>query len=41
MKITAKNGDMTAATTTGRKARGPDNFVDADQITASAADPTL
>jgi hypothetical protein len=33
--ITTKDGVMTTATTvmtTGRKARGPDNFVVADQI---------
>ena len=35
MKIAAKNGAMTTATivmTTSRKARGPDNFIAADQI---------
>ena len=39
--IVTKNGAMTtatAATTTCRKARGPSNFVRADQITPYAAD---
>ena len=42
--IAAKNGVMTTATaamTIGRKARGPGNFVDADQITSYAADQTF
>jgi hypothetical protein len=42
--IAVKNSAMTTvtvATMTDRKARGLGNFVDADQITASAADPTL
>jgi hypothetical protein len=43
--ITAvKNGatmTATVATTTGQKARGLNNFVNTDQITAYAADPTL
>jgi len=41
MMITTKNGAMTtviAATMIGQKARGPGNFVDADQITSFAAD---
>jgi hypothetical protein len=35
MMITSKDGIMTTATTimmTGRKARGPDNFIAADHI---------
>jgi len=34
MMIATKNGAMTTATTitTGRKARGPDNFIATDQI---------
>jgi len=34
MMIATKNGAMTTATnvTTGRKARGPDDFITADQI---------
>ena len=41
MMITTKNGAMTtaiAAMTTGRKARGPGNFVNADQITSYTVD---
>jgi len=44
MMIAAKNGVMTTATaamTTGRKARVPGNFVDADQITPYVADQTF
>ena len=44
MMIAAKNDIMTTATaamTTGRKARGPGNFVDADQITPYVADQTF
>jgi hypothetical protein len=32
---------VTVTTTTGQKARGLDNFVNTDQITAYAADPML
>jgi hypothetical protein len=41
MMIAAKNGATTtanAAMTTGRKNRGPDNFVNTDQITSYTAD---
>ena len=44
MMIDAKNGAMTtvtATTMTGQKARGPDYFVDANQITAYTTDLTL
>jgi hypothetical protein len=40
----AKNGamtTMTAAKTAGQKARGPDNFVDVDQISSYAAEQTF
>ena len=42
--IAAKNyivTTVTAATTIGRKARGPSNFINADQITPYAADQTF
>jgi hypothetical protein len=42
--IAAKNGAMTtaiAARTAGWKARGPGNFVDADQISSYAAEQTF
>ena len=41
MTIAAKNGVVTtatAATMTGQKARGPGNFVNADQITPYTTD---
>jgi len=44
MMIVAKNGAVTTATaamTTVRKAQGPGNFVNADQITPYAADQTF